>query len=264
MFKAKIRLQGRHQIEETSVDLQDSIVNIHDTKIQLQHLRCDPPVSGTIYGVLLNYKGALEALGDLVNEPPYNQPPVAPILYIKPVNTIIGHGSAIPLPAAIEKLEMGAALGIVIGKTATKVSIDEAIHYIAGYTVVNDVSVPHKSVFRPVVKHRSRDGFCPVGPWIIEKDDVKNPNDLTIRVFINGKLVQENNTSNLIRPVEELIRDVSEFMTLFPGDVLLVGVPEASPVVGNGDHVRIEIDGVGFLENTILPENDVYSGGFSG
>ena len=106
---------------------------------------------------------------------------------------------------------------------------ENALTYVAGYTIVNDVSVPHDSVYRPAVQHKARDGFCPIGPWIIDRHEVDNPDDLTIRVFINDKLQQENSTSNLIRSVSRLLADVTEFMTLSPGDVLLVGVPEEAP-----------------------------------
>ncbi|UZJ80994.1 fumarylacetoacetate hydrolase family protein [Fictibacillus sp. KU28468] len=219
------------------------------------------PVPGTVYGTLLNYKGAMAALGDAVNEAPYTEAPKGPILYIKPVNTINGHGSAIPLPEDVEELEIGAALGVVIGSTATRVSMDEALDYVAGYTVVNDVSVPHESVYRPAIKQKARDGFCPVGPWVIERDAVANPDSLSVKVWINGELKQENTTANLVRSVSRLIADVTEFMTLNAGDVLMVGVPEKAPLAKARDAVRIEIEGVGSLENTIVPEHETVFGG---
>ena len=114
----------------------------------------------------------------------------------------------------------------MIGKQATHVSEEEALDYVSGYTIVNDVSVPHKSVYRPAVQQKSRDGFCPIGPWIVNRDAVANPDNLVVRVFINDELRQENNTSNLIRSISRLLVDVTDYMTLSPGDVLLVGVPE--------------------------------------
>ena len=156
----------------------------------------------------------------------------------------------------ISRLEMGAALGLVIGKQAVAVDEENALTYVAGYTIVNDVSVPHDSVYRPAVQHKARDGFCPIGPWIIDRQEVDNPDDLTIRVFINDKLQQENSTSNLIRSVSRLLADVTEFMTLSPGDVLLVGVPEEAPQAKVGDKIRIEIAGIGSLENVIVDERE--------
>jgi 5-oxopent-3-ene-1,2,5-tricarboxylate decarboxylase/2-hydroxyhepta-2,4-diene-1,7-dioate isomerase len=203
----------------------------------------------------VNFKGVLEGLADAVYDKPYLSPPVAPVLYIKPANTFNRHGAGIPLPEGLTQLEMGATLGLVIGKKATAVKEETALDYVAGYTVVNDVSVPHDSIYRPAVQHKSRDGFCPIGPWIIDRHTVDNPDDLTIRVYINDELRQENSTRNLIRPVARLLADVTEFMTLSPGDVLLVGVPEEAPQASLGDKVRVEIAGIGTLENVIVEEN---------
>lgn len=212
------------------------------------------PLSGVIYGTLFNYKGALEALGEAVYAAPYLAPPQAPILYIKPRNTLNQHGKPIPLPKGVDGLIMGAALGVVMGKQATRVKEEEALDYVQGYTVVNDVSIFHDSFYRPAVKYLARDGFCPIAMDMVERKLVNNPDNLPIRLWINGQLRQENNTSNLIRPVSRLIADVSQFMTLFPGDILLVGVPEGAPKAFVNDRVHIEIDGVGYLENIILPE----------
>jgi 5-oxopent-3-ene-1,2,5-tricarboxylate decarboxylase / 2-hydroxyhepta-2,4-diene-1,7-dioate isomerase len=261
MGKAIVKLQGNQQAEEIEVNPTTCTVKRDGKENHIENLSLDAPVSGTIYGTLLNYKGSLAALGAEVNEAPYKEPPKAPILYIKPVNTIIGYGMSIPLPIGVPELEVGAALGVVIGRNASRVKEDEAMEYVAGYTVVNDISVPHKSVYRPAISQKSRDGFCPVGPWVIERDAVANPDALGIRVFVNGELRQENTTENLIRSVSHLIADISDFMTLSVGDMLLVGVPENAPIVQVGDRIRIEIDEVGILENTVLHEDVLITGG---
>ncbi|MFK2827286.1 fumarylacetoacetate hydrolase family protein, partial [Bacillus sp. B190/17] len=174
---------------------------------------------------------------------------------------ISSHGQPIPLPEGVSELEIGAALGVVIGRTATRVSEKEALDYVAGYTIVNDVSLPHASVYRPAIKQKARDGFCPIGPWIVKSEAVANPDSLTTRVWINGELRQENTTANLIRSVAKLLADVTDFMTLNAGDTLLAGVPEQAPLAKAGDTVRIEIDGVGVLENKVVPENETAGGG---
>ncbi|WP_313892269.1 fumarylacetoacetate hydrolase family protein [Psychrobacillus sp.] len=212
---------------------------------------------GTVYGTLLNYKGALEKMGDAIQHKPYNSPPIAPVLYIKPRNTFNCHHAPIPMPVGVSKLTMGAALGVVIGRKASFIEEEIALSYVCGYTIVNDVSVPHDSVYRPPVPFNARDGFCPIGSWIIDSREVKNPDDLAIRVYVNDELRQENSTCNLIRSIPQLLADVTEFMTLNPGDVLLVGVPENAPQAGVGDKVRIEIEGIGSLENVILDEIEV-------
>lgn len=257
----KVKFSGILQEETVNIDYQNRIIEVKGKNVSLQDLNLEAPVSGTIYGTLLNYKGVMEALGDAVNEDPYKAPPKAPVLYIKPINTVIGYGASIPMPANVDQLEIGAALGLVIGKKATRVAKAEALDYIAGYTVVNDVSVPHASVYRPAISQKCRDGFCPVGPWVIEREAVANPDALSVRVFINGELRQENTTANLIRSVSGLIADVTDYMTLNEGDVLLVGVPENAPLAKAGDQVRIEISEVGILENTIVHENELQVGG---
>ncbi|KAB7707048.1 4-hydroxyphenylacetate isomerase [Bacillus aerolatus] len=262
MLKAKVKFRGVPQSDEVNVRAAEGVVEKNGNQLGLNELAFDAPVSGTIYGTLLNYKGALEALGGEVNEAPYKAAPKAPILYIKPANTINSHSLPIPLPEGVSELEIGAALGVVIGRTATRVSEEEALEYVAGYTVVNDVSIPHASVYRPAIKQKARDGFCPVGPWVVNREEVDNPDSLITRVFINGELRQENTTANLIRPVAKLIADVTDFMTLNAGDTLLVGVPENAPLAKAGDEVRIEIDGVGCLENKVVRENELAGGGF--
>ncbi|MED4205355.1 fumarylacetoacetate hydrolase family protein [Neobacillus mesonae] len=261
MSKAKIQLQGLLQEEEVIVEDVHGAVSLRGKSCKIDNLRLDAPVSGTVYGTLLNYEGALEKLGDAVNEPPYKEAPKAPVLYIKPVNTLNGYGMPIPIPSGVPELEMGAALGVVIGCTATNVRVEEALEYVEGYTVVNDVSIPHESVYRPAISQKVRDGFCPVGPWVIDRDAVGNPNSLVVRVYINGELRQENTTANLIRSIEQLIAEITEFMTLQKGDTLLVGVPENAPLACAGDKVRVEIDDVGTLENTIVHEEELAAEG---
>ena len=258
--RGKVKFSGIFQEKTVLIDNEKQIIEMNGIKKSLRELSLDAPVSGTIYGTLLNYKGTLAAMGDAVNYDPYKAPPKAPILYIKPANTIIGYGWPIPMPADVQDLEVGASLGVVIGRKATQVSQEQALDYVAGYTVVNDVSIPHYSVYRPAVSQKCRDGFCPIGPGVIEREMISNPDELIVRVYINGELHQENTTANLIRSVSELISEVTEFMTLNEGDTLLVGVPENAPLVKAGDLVRIEIDGVGILENPVVNENALIGG----
>ncbi|WP_421101066.1 fumarylacetoacetate hydrolase family protein [Sporosarcina psychrophila] len=256
MSRARIKVFGENELVSVDVNIVTSTITIEDCAVNANEIQLDIPITGTVFGTLLNYKGALERLADAVNDKPYSAPPIAPVLYIKPANTFNRYGAEIPMPAGLSRLEMGAALGLVIGKQAVAVDEENALAYVAGYTIINDVSVPHDSVYRPAVRHKARDGFCPIGPWIIDRQEVDTPDDLTIRVFINDKLQQENSTSNLIRSVSRLLADVTEFMTLNRGDVLLVGVPEEAPQAKIGDKVRIEIAGIGSLENFIVDEKE--------
>jgi 5-oxopent-3-ene-1,2,5-tricarboxylate decarboxylase/2-hydroxyhepta-2,4-diene-1,7-dioate isomerase len=212
------------------------------------------PTQGTVIGTLLNYRGELAALGDAMHKAPYLMPPRAPVLYIKPANTWIAHGARIPMPANLDAIMVGAALGIVIGSTATRVAPARAMEHVMGYTVVNDVHAPNPSLLQLAMRERCRDGFCPIGPWVIERAAVANPDALGVRVFVNGTERAAGTTANLVRSIATLIADVSEFMTLSAGDVLLAGVLEAAPRALVGDRVRIEIDGIGALENPIVGE----------
>ncbi len=263
MYRAKVKFYGSSQMDVVGVTPMSNKIEWNGNQYDFGNLAFDVPLSGTVYGTLLNYKGALAMLGGAVYEEPYKAPPMAPMLYIKPVNTLIGYGQPIPLPSDVVELEIGASLGVVMGCTATRVNEDRVLDYVSGYTVVNDVSIPHASLFRPAIREKARDGFCPVGPWIIDKSAVVNPDALTIRVFINGELRQENTTANLIRSVPRLISDITEFMTLYAGDTVLVGIPEDAPRVKAKDFVRIEIENVGRLENQVVQTVHGSTGGLS-
>lgn len=215
-----------------------------------------PPyrLSGNVYGTLLNQRGALAALGAAASQPPYRAPPRAPVLYIKPRNTLNGPAGAVPVPAEAPELEVGATLGVVIGRTACRVAAGEALDYVAGYTIVNDVSVPHAKFYRPSIRLKARDGFCCIGPEVVARARIADADALDIRVYVDGQLAQSGSTRDLVRPVRQLIADVTEFMTLAAGDVLLVGVPPGAPRVRAGQGVAIEIDGIGRLENRFVAE----------
>jgi 5-oxopent-3-ene-1,2,5-tricarboxylate decarboxylase/2-hydroxyhepta-2,4-diene-1,7-dioate isomerase len=205
-----------------------------------------------VYGTALNFRGALAALGEAVNAPPYQAPPRAPILYLKPRNTWLGHGMPVVLPAGHEAVAMGPTLGVLIGAPATRVSAAAAPVHVAGYTIVNDLALPHSSYFRPAIQQQCRDGFCPIGPWIVEPAAVADPGALAIRAYLNDRLCLSCSTAELIRPLPQLIAEISDFMTLRRGDLLLVGLPANLPLARAGDRMAIEIDGLGRLENPLL------------
>lgn len=212
-----------------------------------------PPLR-TAYGALFNHSAALAALGDAVHAAPYKAPPKAPVLYIKPRNTFAGHGDAVVVPAGVDELEIGATLGIVIGREACRVSEAEALACVAGYTVCNDLSVPHASYYRPSLRFKCGDGFLPLGPWVVASRHVAAPDALAVRVHLDGRLVQQTSTAGMQRPVARLIAEVSAFMTLAAGDLLMLGVAAGAPRARAGQRVRIDIDGIGALENPLLAE----------
>lgn len=207
----------------------------------------------TVVGAWLNYRGAWAAMEGTMREPPHHKPPEYPVLYLKPANTWRAGGQAIVLSGDVAEVEVGAALGVVIGRPAARVRAEDALGHVAGYRIVNDVTVPHEKVLRPPLKQKCRDTFCPMGP-VVPAPQVASPDALAIRAYVNGELRQTSDTSQLIRNVARLIADVTDFMTLDEGDVLLVGVPENAPRARAGDRVAVEIDWLGRLENPIEAE----------
>ena len=215
-------------------------------------IRCDVApfrLSGAVYGTLLNHLSALAQLEGGLALPPYNAPPRAPVLYVKPRNTLAGCGETVEVPAAADELEAGACLGIVIGRTACNVPEARSLEHVAGYLLVNDVSIPHPDYYRPAVRYKARDGFCPLGPWVTARDAVANADALTIRTYVDGTLAQTMSTADLLRPVARLLAEVTEFMTLAPGDVLAAGAAAPAPRVRAGQTVTIEADVLGRLVN---------------
>ncbi|MGT2490562.1 fumarylacetoacetate hydrolase family protein [Cupriavidus basilensis] len=144
------------------------------------------------------------------------------------------------MPPGQDTLEIGAALGIVIGRRATRIDAARAADYIAGYTVVSDVSVPHASYYRPAVRHKCRDGYCPIGPWVTAREQAGNPDALTmVSAHQRRGTPAQSHQADLLRPVAQLLADVTAFMSLEAGDVLLAGVPEGAPLARAGDTVEI-------------------------
>jgi 5-oxopent-3-ene-1,2,5-tricarboxylate decarboxylase/2-hydroxyhepta-2,4-diene-1,7-dioate isomerase len=215
-----------------------------------------PPyrLSGRVYGTLVNHRSALELLGDAANAAPYKAAPQAPVLYIKPRNTLLPARTPVVIPKDTQELEVGACLGIVIGKTACALRESSALDYVAGYLIVNDLSVPHSVFYRPSIRFKARDGFCPMGPRVTPRAAVSNPDDLRIDVFVDGDLRQSATTRDLVRPIARLLADITDFMTLSPGDVLAVGAAAPAPRARADQTVTIEITHLGRLETTFIGE----------
>jgi len=207
-----------------------------------------PPHSGFVYGVILNDRASLDVYGARMTEPPHVKPPVAPVLYFKPYNTHVGHQAVVELPNGVEKVEIGATVGIVFGATASRTNEHTALEAVAGYTLAIDLSVPKADLYRPPIVEKCWDHSLPIGPWIVERNDVLNPGRLALRTLVNGRLVHARSLDDLVRPILKLITDVTEFMSLHAGDVLLVGYPLNVPTAGAGDAIAVECDELGRLE----------------
>lgn len=208
-------------------------------------------LSGVVYGALLNHRRSLDALGDAVAAPPYKGAPKGVVLYLKPRNTLVAPGGVVLVDDAVAELEVGAALGLVIGRTACAVADAEALEHIAGYLIVADFNVPHQSFFRPQTRSKARDASCVLGGVVVARTSTLDPDALTLRVFVDGVLVQTTRTADHIRSAARLVADVSDFMTLAPGDILLTGLAPGAPRVGAGAQVAVEIAGLGRLETRV-------------
>ena len=212
-----------------------------------------PPVTGTVYGVALNHRSLTDHLAAAFEDAPYQTAPKAPVLFIKTRNTHIGHSAPICFPAGVATIQSGGALGVVIGKRARKVALADALAHVEGYTVVNEISLPEDSFYRPAVKAKCRDGFCPIGPLVVPASKIDS-HRLSVETRVNGELRETHYSRDLIRHVAQLIVDISEFMPLEPGDLLIAGTPLRHINLRPGDVVSVSIDGIGTLENTVIAE----------
>jgi 5-oxopent-3-ene-1,2,5-tricarboxylate decarboxylase/2-hydroxyhepta-2,4-diene-1,7-dioate isomerase len=204
--------------------------------------------SGTVLGVLHNDRASLAAMGIAVEAAPYRGAPKAPVLYVKPRNTQVGPGAVVDVPAGGE-LEVGAAIGLVIGRTACALHDTDALAHVAGLVLVADLSVPHANWYRPQIAAKARDRSCVIGPRVVARAGV-DPAAIGLRVRVDGALVHERSYVDWVREPARLLAEVTDFVTLVPGDVLLAGVAHAAPRVRAGQAVSIEADALGALRFT--------------
>jgi 2-keto-4-pentenoate hydratase/2-oxohepta-3-ene-1,7-dioic acid hydratase in catechol pathway len=192
--------------------------------------------------------------------------PESPIVFIKATNSVVGHLSPILLPeAGPEKVDYEAELAIIIGRKVKNVSPLDAMDCILGYTCANDVSARDwqmEKQNKQWARGKSFDTFCPLGPYLVTRDDVPDPHDLRIRTILNGKTLQDSSTGDMIFHIPTIISDLSRSMTLLPGTVILTGTPEGvgftrqPPVyLQHGDRITIDIENIGKLINPVRNEN---------
>lgn len=209
------------------------------------------PLDGTVYGVALNSRRHLERLGAALEQAPYVKPPVAPVLYIKPINTFNRSGGVVEIPAGIESLEANATLAVVFERAVANASSADVAAAIRGYAIALDVCVPHDNLHRPAITARCRDGFLPVGPWIAPLAD---PDAAEIVTTVNGVEAARWSLADLKRPVFALVAEISRFMTFAAGDALLVGLNPDPAFVKVGDVVSASVAGLGALDVTLQGE----------
>ncbi|QUG73553.1 4-hydroxyphenylacetate degradation protein (plasmid) [Erwinia sp. E602] len=204
----------------------------------------------SVFSVALNHHSQIDAWADRFRQPPYQQPPQSPVWFIKPRNTHRRSGDAISL-AGLPTFS-GGTLAVAIGKTARKVTVAQAAGCISGYALANEVSLAEESFYRPAIAAKCRDGFCPLGETV----PLADASALDIITEINGVVVQCWSTSELQRGAAALIAALSDFVTLQPGDLILLGTPQQRVAVNDGDEVVIKAAGLPPLRNTFTRTAD--------
>ena len=210
--------------------------------------------AGTVYGCLLNFRAELARLGDQVTQLPYKAAPTAPVLYIKTANTWSASGDDIPVDPQYPDIEMGASIAMVMGPAPAPGMQARGLDRVAAYVLVNDLSVPHASFFRPPVKFKCQDGFLGVGGHCLDAHAAGDPGDFTLEVRINGGLRQQLAFSDLVRDAARLVDDVSDFMGLREGDLLMLGCAPGRPLARVGDLIEIHaptLPALGTLRNRL-------------
>lgn len=256
MKRARVLFQEKvYQVEVTETGL---IVTSTGEKLNENEVTWLSPIEkpGTIFALGLNYADHASELAFA--------PPTEPLVFIKGPNTLTGHKQTSYRPDDIEFMHYECELVAVIGKEGKNISRDDAMDYVAGYTVCNDFAIRDylENYYRPNLRVKSRDSLCPIGPWIIDKEDVGDISDLKLMTTVNGEVTQEGTTADMIFDVPFLIEYLSEIMTLKPGDMIATGTPKGLKDMQPGDVVVCSIEKVGELETHMVSEKEFYGSNY--
>jgi 2-keto-4-pentenoate hydratase/2-oxohepta-3-ene-1,7-dioic acid hydratase in catechol pathway len=230
-------------------------------RLALSEVRLLAPVRpGKFLAIGLNYADHIAESG--------MQAPEFPIFFNKQVTCVVGPGEDVHMPRVSNLLDYEGELAIVIGKRCRHVPVEQAPDVIAGYTITNDLSVRDWQLRTPTMTMgKSFDTHGPLGPWMVTADELGDPHDLAIRTFVNGEKRQDGNTKEMVFNCFEQVAHLSDAFTLEPGDVIATGTPAGVGAVRQpfpegllkvGDVVRVEIDGIGALANTVVEEPEGY------
>jgi 2-keto-4-pentenoate hydratase/2-oxohepta-3-ene-1,7-dioic acid hydratase in catechol pathway len=216
---------------------------VTDRKYSISEISFLPPVLPTkIVCVGQNYLGHIEELGVPV--------PKAPVIFLKPPSCLIGHERPIIYPADAKRVDYEGELAIVIKKEMRSVSESDALNFVLGYSCFNDVTERNMVDTNPFLLNLSKgiDTFGPCGPYIVTDLD---PNHLMLKTFLNGELKQQDNTQNCVFSIQQVLSYISRYITLVPGDIVTTGTPQGIAPMQPGDTVEVEIEGIGFLRNSV-------------
>ncbi|MFT0531555.1 fumarylacetoacetate hydrolase family protein [Castellaniella hirudinis] len=205
-----------------------------------------------VYGVIMNDQASLARLTEAAGQPPYRQLPLAPVLYLKPRNTWAGPGAVVAVPADAAQVEVGAVLGLRMGRDAARLSAQNALDAVDACILAADLSLPHDSYYRPAVRQKCFDGSLPMMP--LPAQALAQLDRLVLDTVIDGQPRAQRALADLVRPPAQLLADVTEFMTLRQGDVLLLGVVYQAPLADIGASVQVQARGLDTLAFTITQE----------
>ncbi len=245
---------GLQLLEDQVVHLERSSSGIQSYLFHESEVTFRAPIThpSKVIGIGLNYRDHVEEIK--------GQIPKQPLLFAMYANAIIGPEEGIVIPLVSKQVDYEAELAVVIGRRTRQVSRQEAIDYVAGYTILNDVSARDLQFSDGQwVRAKSFDTFCPTGPYLVTKNTLGDADGLAIELRLNGKTMQKSHTGNLIFKVPELVSYISQAMTLEVGDVIATGTPGGVGFVRNpqvfmkpGDTVEIEIEDIGMLRNRVV------------
>jgi 2-keto-4-pentenoate hydratase/2-oxohepta-3-ene-1,7-dioic acid hydratase in catechol pathway len=231
---------------------------VADSTLGLDEVELVAPVPrpGKIVAVGVNYRAHAEEQS--------REAPDHPVLFAKFPTSIVGPDAEVRWdPELTQAVDLEAELAVVIGRRCRRVTVSDALSYVGGYTCLNDVSARDLQYSdKQFVRGKSLDTFCPMGPWLVTADEVGDPQTLAIRSYVNGELMQDANTADMIFGVAELVSFCSQAFTLEPGDVIATGTPsgvgwfrEPKKLLKDGDEIVVEIDRIGRLVNSCRVEN---------
>jgi 5-oxopent-3-ene-1,2,5-tricarboxylate decarboxylase / 2-hydroxyhepta-2,4-diene-1,7-dioate isomerase len=248
MKRARIFHRGRDLWAELVED--DSALRLpNGSLLPVEQALWLPPVvhGAAVYALGLNYADHNRELG-------FSAERATPLVFMKGRNCFVGHDGDTPRPEDGNQMHPECELVAVIGTPTRDVSPEQALAHVSGYTVANDYAIREylENFYRPNARVKNRDATTPIGPWIIDATDVIDPQSLAIRTTVNGQVVQEGSTADMIMSVAELVSYLSASTTLMPGDMILTGTPHGVHFCDPGDTVVCEVESVGRLVNHLV------------
>lgn len=247
MKRARIVHAGREQwavVDEASSSLELA----HGEVVSSEAVTWLPPVTpgATLFCLGLNYADHNKELGFGAQ--------AEPLIFLKGHQTLVGQGGSSPRPADANQMHPECELVAVIGRPARRISRENALDYVSGYTIACDYAVREylENFYRPNLRVKNRDGATPLGPWVVDAADVPDPASLRLETRVDGRIVQSGSTADMVYDVPGLIEHLSAFMTLSPGDLILTGTPHGLHFVKPGETVVCSIEGIGELTHYVV------------